>query len=125
MAQAGKLGEVVETLAPRFLHRHHAQDPALRGLVRAMASDTGADAFVLQQRAIMSRPDSRPLLADIRCPTVVIVGDGDDLTPPDLASEICGEIPGARLVVVPNCGHLSTIEQPDAVNAALAVWLDA
>lgn len=123
MAQAGRLGEVVETLAPRFLHRHRAQDPALRGLVRDMASDTGADAFVLQQKAIMSRPDSRPLLADIRCPTVAIVGDGDDLTPPDLASEICGGIPDARLVVVPDCGHLSTVEQPKVVNAALAEWL--
>lgn len=123
MAQAGRLDEVVETLAPRFLHRHRAQDPAFRGLVRDMASDTGADAFVLQQKAIMSRPDFRPLLADIRCPTVVIVGDGDDLTPPDLAREICGGILDARLVVVPDCGHLSTVEQPKVVNAELAEWL--
>jgi pimeloyl-ACP methyl ester carboxylesterase len=123
MARAGKLDEVVETLAPRFLHRSRAQDPALRGLVRDMASDTGADAFVLQQKAIMSRPDSRPLLASIRCPTVVLVGDGDELTPPDLAQEICAGISEARLVVVPDCGHLSTVEQPTAVNAALAEWL--
>lgn len=66
MAQEGRLDEVVETLAPRFLHRNRAQDPALRELVRDMASDTGADAFVLQQKAIMSRLDSRSLFADIR-----------------------------------------------------------
>ena len=123
MAQEGRLDEVVETLAPRFLHRNRAQDPALRELVRDMASDTGADAFVLQQKAIMSRPDARPLLASTRCPTVVLVGDGDQLTPPDLAREISAGIHEARLVVVPDCGHLSTVERPTAVNAALAEWL--
>ena len=59
----------------------------------------------------MSRPDSRPLLASIRCPTLVLVGDGDELTPPELAKEIAGGISGAKLVVVPDCGHLSTIEK--------------
>ena len=72
----------------------------------------------------MSRPDARPVLAGIRCPTMVLVGDGDRLTPPDLSQEICAAIPGARLVVIPDCGHLSTVEQPVAVNAALAEWLE-
>ena len=66
---------------------------------------------------IMARPDSRPLLATIRCPTLVLVGDGDELTPPELAKEIAGGISGAKLLVVPDCGHLSTLEKPDAVNA--------
>ena len=96
---------------------------AFKRVVRDMAADTGPEAFVRQQRAIMSRPDSRPLLASIRCPTLVVVGDGDELTPPELAREICTGISGARLVVVPECGHLSTLEKPDAVNAALAEWL--
>ena len=123
MADAGKLGEIVEMLTPRFLHRSQHNNEALKKLVRDMAADTGADAFVRQQKAIMSRPDSRPLLASIRCPALVVVGDGDELTPPELAREICTGISGARLVVVPGCGHLSTIEKPDAVNAALAEWL--
>ena len=123
MAEAGKLNDVVEALTPRFLHRNHRGDEVLKRVVRDMAADTGAEAFVRQQRAIMSRPDSRPLLASIRCPTLVLVGDGDELTPPELAREICTGISGARLVVVPECGHLSTIEKPDAVNAALAEWL--
>ena len=50
----------------------------------------------------------------------MLVGDGDELTPPELAKEIAGGISGARLVVVPDCGHLSTLEKPEAVNAALA-----
>jgi pimeloyl-ACP methyl ester carboxylesterase len=123
MAQAGKLTDVVETLTPKFLHRNHAKDEGLKKIVRDMAHDTGADAFVRQQQAIMTRQDSRPLLSEIGCPTLVLVGEGDELTPPELAREIAADILGSRLVVVPDCGHLSTIEKPDAVNAAMAKWL--
>ena len=125
MAEAGKLADVVDLLAPRLLHPGRHKDEALKGVVRDMAADTGTEAFVRQEKAIMARPDSRPLLATIRCPTLVLVGDGDELTPPELAKEIAAGISGARLVVVPDCGHLSTIERPEAVNAALAEWLCA
>jgi pimeloyl-ACP methyl ester carboxylesterase len=123
MAEAGKLTDVVDLLTPRFLHRSRHNDEALKRIVRDMAAETGPEAFVRQQKAIMSRADARPLLATILCPTLVLVGDGDELTPPELAKEIAGGISGARLVVVPECGHLSTLEQPEAVNAALADWL--
>lgn len=125
MAEAGKLDEVVATLAPRFVHSNRRNDAALMTTVRAMAAETGPEAFVRQQKAIMSRQDSRPLLSEIGCPTLVLVGDGDELTTPELAREIAGGIAGSRLVVVPNCGHLSTIERPEPVNAALAQWLAA
>lgn len=125
MAEAGRLTEVVDQLAPKFLHRDHVDDETLRGTIRMMAQDTGAAAFVRQQKAIMSRADSRLLLTAIRCPTLVVVGDGDTLTPPELAKEIAGGIDGAKLAVVPACGHLSTLEQPDAVNALLGDWLGA
>jgi pimeloyl-ACP methyl ester carboxylesterase len=125
MAQAGKLMDVVETLTSKFLHRDHARNETLRVIVHDMAKDTGPDAFVRQQKAIMSRPDSRALLPEIGCPTLVLVGDGDELTPPELSREIHAEILGSRLVVVPGCGHLSTIEKPDAVNEAMVQWLKA
>ena len=125
MAEAGKLTDVVEILTPRFLHRSRQNDEALKRVVRDMAAETEPEAFVRQQKAIMSRPDSRPLLASIRCPSLVLVGEGDELTPPELAKEIAGGISGARLVVVPDCGHLSTLEKPEAVNAALTDWLTA
>jgi pimeloyl-ACP methyl ester carboxylesterase len=73
----------------------------------------------------MTRQDSRPLLSEIGCPTLVLVGEGDVLTPPELAKEIAGGIAGAKLVIVPECGHLSTLEKPEAVNAALVEWLSA
>ena len=125
LAKEGKFAEVVATLTPRFVHRNRRDDAALMETVRAMAEDTGPDAFILQERAIMSRPDSRPLLAEIRCPTLVLVGEGDELTTPDVAREIADGIAGSRLTIVPDCGHLSTLERPAAVNAALTQWLES
>jgi pimeloyl-ACP methyl ester carboxylesterase len=73
--------------------------------------------------ALMQRSDNRPLLPGIKCPTLVIVGREDALTPLALAEEIAAGIPGARLEIIPDCGHLSTLEQPDAVNRAMRAWL--
>ena len=123
MAQADRFGEIPELSIPRFLHRNRQHDERLTAIVRQMAEETGPDAFVRQQNAIMTRPDSRPLLVSIACPTLVLVGDGDEATPPELNREIAGGISGAKLEVVPDCGHLSTLEQPEAVNTALADWL--
>jgi pimeloyl-ACP methyl ester carboxylesterase len=125
MAEQGRLNEVVDTLYPRFVHKDRLNEKALRATVDAMVAETGPEAFVRQEKAIMSRPDSRPLLAGIKCPTLVLVGDADELTPPDLAREMADGIPGAELVIVPHCGHLATLERPEAVNAALAEWLEA
>ena len=123
MAEGGKLQDVVDALTPRFIHKNRHNDEPLKKIVRAMAADTGAEAFVRQTKAIMSRQDSRPLLPQIKCPTLVLVGDGDELTPPDLAKEIAAGIAGSKLVVVPDCGHLSTLERSEAVNAAMQAWL--
>jgi len=123
MAQSGRYGEMPDISIPRYLHRDRQNDPEMTGIVRRMIEETGPEAFVRQLKAIMSRPDSRPLLPSTTCPTLVLVGDGDLATPPELNQEIAAGIPGARLSVVPHCGHLSTIERPEAVNAALAEWL--
>jgi pimeloyl-ACP methyl ester carboxylesterase len=125
LAQNGRLGEIVEQQLPLFVHRDRRGDASLIEIVRVMAEETGAEAFVRQQRALIGRADLRSDLAAIRCPTLVLVGDGDELTPPALAKEIAGSIAGARLVVVPASGHLSTLEQPVAVNTALVEWMAA
>ena len=88
-----------------------------------MAEETGPEVFLRQQAAIIGREDARSGLAAIACPTLVLVGDGDELTPPFLSQEIAAGISGARLVVIPDCGHLSTLERPEAVNAALSEWM--
>jgi pimeloyl-ACP methyl ester carboxylesterase len=124
MAQAGKFAEVNAALTPRYLHPNHRGEP-FRTIVDQMAEDVGVDGSIRQQRAIMGRPDSRPMLPGIKCPTLVLVGDSDAATPPELSKEMADAVPGARLVIVKECGHLSTIEQPQAVNAAMADWLGA
>jgi pimeloyl-ACP methyl ester carboxylesterase len=122
MAQAGKFAEVNAALTPRYLHPDHRGE-AFRRIVDQMAADVGVEGFIRQQRAIMSRPDSRPMLSGIKCPALVLVGDADQATPPELSKEIAGGIAGSKLVVVKDCGHLSTIEQPHAVNSAMVEWL--
>jgi pimeloyl-ACP methyl ester carboxylesterase len=125
MALADREGarKAQESLLPVLIHDSRLADKALVEAVLQMGADTGTAAFKRQQVAIMSRPDSAPLLASIRCPTLVLVGREDALTPPALSQEMARAIPGARLEIVEECGHLSTMEQPGAVNRALHAWL--
>jgi pimeloyl-ACP methyl ester carboxylesterase len=123
LAKAGRYTDIADLAFPIYVHRDRHGDEALKRIVRAMAAETGVEAYLRQQQAIISRPDSRPGLAAIKCPTLVLVGDGDEATPPDLAREIAAGIPDARLVIIPQSGHLSTLEQPQAVTAALLEWL--
>lgn len=123
LARAGRFAEIADAQFPLLVHRSRADDAALQAINRTMAEENGAEAFLRQTEAIMNRADSRPTLAAIDCPTLVLVGDGDQLTPPALAEEIAGGIRGSRLVVIPQCGHVSTLERPQEVTAALVEWL--
>jgi len=114
---------VAETLLPKLMTPAHVADRKLAATVRDMAARIGPDAFIRQQRAIIGRADSRPDLARIACPTVVIAGADDQLMPREIHAEQAGGIRDAELVVVDDCGHLSSIEQPQRVNAALRRWL--
>lgn len=125
MAQNGRFDDIAQLLFPRFVAAARRDDRALQAVVRTMAEDTRAEAFVRQQTAIMNRADSRPGLEAIPCPTLVLVGADDTLTPPDRAAEMMAAIPGARQVVVPACGHLSTLEQPAALTHALVELLSS
>lgn len=123
MAEQGKLALATELNFPRSVHPDFAEDAELKKQVHAMARDTGATAYIRQQTAIMHRPDSRPSLAAIHCPTLIVVGDSDQLTPPELAEEMANAIPGAQLERITRCGHLSTLEQPETVTGILVDWL--
>jgi len=123
LARTGRYGEIADLSYPLLVHPDRLGDQALRELMRSMAQDTGAEAYMRQQTAIMHRCDSRPDLAAIACPTLVLVGEADQLTPPALAQEIAAGIRGAQLTVVPASGHLLTLEQPQRATAALVAWL--
>jgi pimeloyl-ACP methyl ester carboxylesterase len=125
LARQGRIGEITDDQFPLLVHHKRHGDQALKAIVRAMNQETGAEAYIRQQEAIMSRPDSRPTLATIDCPTLVLVGDEDQLTPPELAREMANGIRGSRLVIVPESGHLSTVEQPQAVTKALVEWMQS
>ncbi len=116
---------VVTGLTPRLLHPAHLANKAIVDVLEAMAHTLGPEVFRRQQTAIMSRIDSRPFLAAISCPSLVLCGREDLLTPVELHEEMAAGIPGARLVVVEHCGHMSALEQPQQVNAALQTWLSA
>jgi pimeloyl-ACP methyl ester carboxylesterase len=122
-ARAGDFSEVAAQALSIIAHPAHQNDPALREINVRMALTVGIDGFARQVEALIARVDSRPSLSDIAVPTLVLVGDSDPLTPPQRAEEIAAAIPNARLVVIPKCGHESTLEQPQAVNRALIEWI--
>lgn len=106
-----------------ILHPSHQGDPVLRATNVRMGLTVGIEGMAKQLEACIGRSDSRPGLPAITVPTLVLVGDSDPLTPLEHSREIAAAVPGARLVVVENCGHASTLEQPEAVNRTLLEWL--
>lgn len=123
LARQGKYRQVVSASLPRLLHPAHTGERTLVDSVHAQAERIGVDAYVRQQTANMGRPDSRPGLAAIRCPTLVLCGRQDAITPPEVHEEMAASIPGARFVPVEDCGHLAPMERPQAVTALMNEWL--
>ena len=120
---AGPQG-VADELVPKLLgNTTRQQRPDIVELVRAQAMSSSVAAIEGAIHAMMSRPDSTPLLGSIHCPTLVLVGEEDVLTPPEVSREMQRAIPGSHLVVVQGAGHLSNVEQPHQFNAALADFL--
>lgn len=120
---ATDLDAVTEQLLPLLSHPDLTNLPAVRGVIQSMASSLGKEVFERQQRAIMGRPDSRLTLKGIACPTLVICGRDDLITPPELATEIATGIRHAKLEIIPHCGHLATLDQPEVVGDLLLGWL--
>ena len=89
----------------------------------AMVLRAGTASLVRQNRAVMARADGRPTLGTITCPTLVVGGADDLLTPPDCSREIAAGIPGAQLQLLAECGHMLTWEQPQQVTGLLCDWL--
>jgi len=122
-AEAGDFETVKSTSMPVFLHPDRVNDPTYVDIVHGMCDRIGPKVFVQQMTALLNRRDSRDMLGDIRVPTVVICGRQDMGTPLDVNEEIARMVPKARFCIVEDCGHLSTIEQPQAVTALLRDWL--
>lgn len=126
LAQAPRgFAPITRAMLGFLVHPSRADDAELVGAIAGMAERTGAEAYVRQQRAILSRTDSLPFLAAIRCPTLVLCGRQDDRAPVSVHEELAAGIPGARLVVLEDCGHMAPMERPGEVTEALRQWLSA
>jgi pimeloyl-ACP methyl ester carboxylesterase len=119
----GRYHAVLERLFVDAVHPNLAHDAVLKQIVLDMGDQVGPDAFIRQLEAIMTRDDARPVLASITCPTLVLTSDSDNAVPNKASFAMAEAIPGAKLVVVPECGHLPPLEQPDMLTAALRDWL--
>lgn len=116
----GGLREVaVESLKPVYLAEANREDEQLLETLLDMSIEMGPEVFERQSLALSSRPDSVPTLPAIDCPTVIICGDEDRVCPPPLHEYMAREIPGARLRIAENCGHIATLERADVINEEL------
>lgn len=121
---SASFAQVAAGFASRVVHASHAQDSRLLERLADMARSVGREGFARQQTAAMNRPDSRDVLRTLRCPALVLCGREDQVTPPALSEEMAALLAGdAALVIVPDCGHMSTLEQPAAVAEAVGHWL--
>lgn len=122
--QQGGIEALIPELPGRWLHSTHVNQPDLVDLMGEMARSVGAQGQFNQQTAMLARPDSHEDLRGLRIPTLLVCGRQDPVTPLADHEAMAACVPGARLEVIENCGHLSTIEQPRAVTDVLKSWLE-
>jgi pimeloyl-ACP methyl ester carboxylesterase len=123
LAERGRFLGITAALLPLLVHPSRLGDEKLVYTIKKMAKNTGKDAFIREERAIMSRVGSLPLLRTLTCPSLVLCGRQDRLIPLERHEEMASALHGSKLEVVEECGHLSTLERPAEVNAALMRWL--
>ena len=123
LAAIGRFKGVTPRLLPRLLGAEAMNRQEITSLIMTMAEEMGRDSFINQQRAILSRPDSRDLLPQITVPTLLIGGMEDRLTPPQVIYEMASLLPNAQAHILPGVGHLSAIEQAGTVAALITKFL--
>lgn len=117
---AGFLDDFVKlVVSPRTLESR----PEVVTEVRRLMEGVRADALAGGLRAMAERPDSTPLLGTVRVPTLILVGEDDKATPVESSRKMAAAIPGAELVIIPGAGHMTNVEQPDAFNTAVQMFL--
>jgi pimeloyl-ACP methyl ester carboxylesterase len=107
-----------------MVHPDHVDTPMFEAMLDMIGRCT-PEVFEAQIHALLGRPDAAPLLATIDCPTLLLCGREDRWSPPSRHEFMRDAIPGSTLVVVEHCGHMCTMEQPEAVSQAMADWLAA
>jgi pimeloyl-ACP methyl ester carboxylesterase len=116
------MAAMAERWVQGMVWRPRLTDAPLIDAVVAMFARSSVDAFAAQIRALLERPDATMLLDEIRCPALVVCGNDDAWAPPDRHRAMAARIAGATLTLVPDCGHMCTLERPEAVTGALVAW---
>ena len=115
---------IAAEMMPKLLGETTRRDrPDVVARVNAMIRENTSTGIAGAITAMMNRPDSTPLLSTIRCPTLVVVGSEDTLTPPAVSEEMARAIPGAQLSVIEGAGHLANLERPDVFTETVATFL--
>jgi 3-oxoadipate enol-lactonase len=123
VAEAG-VEVLVDVQMPRLLARDTLEnDEEVVERVRTMILESSPTGVVAALGAMRDRPDSTPLLAEIEVPTLVIGGEEDEISSPEVMAEMAAKIPNSRHVSLPRAGHLSNLENPEGFNAALKEFL--
>ena len=125
LCRQGKFADVNEMLFSVLVHPDRLTDETLKQQIMDMAHRVGPEVFIRQQHAIMSRPNQMPNLEDIACPTVIVCGEQDQITPLECSEEMAASIQGSQLEVIANCGHMTSMEAPERVSRILFEWLTA
>jgi pimeloyl-ACP methyl ester carboxylesterase len=108
-----------------MIHPDRRNDRALVERILDMIEQRSPQLFEAQIQALLARPDATGVLGNVSCPSLVLCGREDAWAPVRQHEEISAQISGSRLEIVPDCGHMSTLERPEAVSAALREWLSA
>ncbi len=123
LAQREGMAALAAVWLPPMVHPDRRGDKSLMDPLTDMVCRATPDIFAGQVRALLDRPDAAPGLADIRCPTLIVCGRQDAWSPLPQHRDIAARIAGARLAIIEESGHMTTVEQPAQVTACLDRWL--
>lgn len=121
LAQEKGVAAMARSWLRNMVHPDRLADAPLIDSIVAMFARKPVAVYEAQIKALLARPEALPLLAQIRCPTLVLCGNEDTNSPPAANREMADAIVNAQLQIVPHCGHMSLMEEPATVIAALQV----
>ncbi|MGC3980586.1 MAG: alpha/beta hydrolase [Steroidobacteraceae bacterium] len=123
LAQEKGVAAMARSWVRNMVYPPHLEDAVLIDNIVSMFARKPVEVYAAQIEALLARPEAFPLLAQIKCPTLVLCGNEDTNSPPAANREMAEAIAGAQLQVLEQCGHMSMQEQPQAVIAAMRAWL--
>ncbi len=123
LAKSQGMRAMLRQWLPPMIDSRRINDSALVNTIIEMMSRKTPEIFAAQVRALLARPDAGAVLEQIRCPALLITGREDGWSGPAQHTAMTAKIAGSKLVIVADCGHMSTLERPAEVSAALRAWL--